>query len=219
MGSSVPVLEGRGSGGSGSGSGSGSRQPTSCVSAGAARTLVGHNARVTDLDFSAEKRACVSDSGSGSGNSNSSNSSGFLILSASADGTARLWLPGRSDAPAVIFSHWIHSVTSIAATATATASASISGVSTGVRNGSRARAGAGAGAVRGSISGSHASSSSSGRNKPFGCPILSAQFFYRDAFVLLAAKNRACVYSYETESHTQQRNDLKRQHSQGRYKW
>ena len=38
------------------------------------------------------------------------------------------------------------------------------------------------------------------RNRPFGAPVTSAQFFYVDKFVLLAVKATAMLYSYHIGS-------------------
>ena len=126
-----------------------------------------------------------------------------LLLSASADGTARIWSPGRSDSASVVFSHKRHQPGSVSrglAQSLSTITTSVRPTATGT----------------GLLSGTMATQGDNVRNQPFGSEILSAQFFHQDEFVILATKGNVLMYSYEFEEYSS--NDLIRMQSQGRYR-
>jgi len=144
-------------------------------------SYMGHNNRITDICFSHNKE---------------------MVLSASADGTARIWKGGRVDSAAVLFSHYKHH-TGIASTlmpTTLTASTNISSSSSSSS----------------SSSNNTSSGSAMARNKPYAGEILAARFYYMDKFVALAIKSQVLLYTYEMEP-TSSGNDLKRLHSNGKY--
>jgi WD40 repeat protein len=153
---------------------------------------LGHDAQVNSVDF-----AHKSD----------------LLISSSADATARIWKTGRVDSAVVVFSHKRHHPVKIGTTP-----------STGQSNpgGRRQQPGS--------------------RNTPFSGAILSASFYYLDKFALLVklplppsclltfllsllacsrcqtSKTSVMMYSYDLEDLEQQDNDLKRLQATGKYK-
>ena len=89
-----------------------------------------------------------------------------MLLSPSSDGTARIWKGNRVDSSAVVFSHHKHNpqsqlLQSNLTTFMTSAATGMGGDSGGMRN------------------------------KPFGCEISAAKFYYMDKFVLLV-----CMYAY-----------------------
>ena len=88
-----------------------------------------------------------------------------LLLSASADGTARLWnaTTGLTDNPCLIFSHHKHQPGEAAASAYTCSSGRIS-ISSSIANGN------------------------SSRNRPYGSEVTSGAFFYANKFVMLVSR-------------------------------
>lgn len=167
---------------------------------------MGHNGRLTSVHFSHDNS---------------------MVLSASEDGTARLWRLGRVESPAVIFSHR-RSHPRLGAPG-----------KLGLYNGMAATADDSFGAnVRVGAMGRAAASVRQERNKPFGAPISTASFFHMDQFVMIvsctfafvllwnhdiiiifqqASKASVFMYAYDTEG-TDASNDIKRLQSFGKYR-
>lgn len=171
---------------------------------------MGHNGRLTSVHFSHDNS---------------------MVLSASEDGTARLWRIGRVESPAVVFSHRLShprlgapgKLGMYNGLAAATADSNIGG---------HIRIGA--------TKGSTAASARQERNKPFGAPIAAARFFYMDRFAMIvrliaitiacfyvcieqqmimiqASKSSVLMYAFDMEG-TDASNDIKRLQSFGKYR-
>jgi len=133
-----------------------------------------------------------------------------LLLSSSSDGSARMWMAGRSDSAAVTFSHRRHSPSTTGPTVN---SVSVFAASNTMGGAMTSGSGAGASAKK-----AGAGTTKHSRNKPFGCEVQFARFFYQDEFVLLSARNTAFLYTYELGGVGDTKNDLKRMQSTGKYK-
>lgn len=143
----------------------------------------GHNSRVTDVCFSLHRGG-----GSSSKGSASRNELGSVLLTASADCSARLWRLGYTDCPIATLTHTYHQplVKNNVSSSSQNYSISLScGISTGPSNATARKTGK---VLSGSLldyrKGATALSGNS-RNKPFGDEVKAAQFFYQDKFVVL----------------------------------
>ena len=153
---------------------------------------LGHNGAVHSVDWSHNKQ-------------------NQLLLTASADGTAKLWQKGRPDA-VLTFSHWHHGSahrttveSGVVADAGSIASLSL------LRNRNRHN--------RFESSRAKGEIAKEQSNPPFHpSAVTQAGFFYMDKFVLLTVKNSLCLYKYGTEHLTDTRNDLRRLQNRSKYK-
>jgi hypothetical protein len=123
------------------------------------------------------------------GSKNSSRSRGlpslqekhFQMISGSADGTARVWRHGSTDAAAIVFSHYRHSLSH--------GSGALLGSTSGV---SGAKLGGGMSMGAGTFGANSANATKallpSARNKPFGDAVTFSSYYYMDKFVVLVSR-------------------------------
>jgi len=130
-------------------------------------TYMGHDGRITSVSCSKKKG---------------------LVLSASADGSARIWCGARHDSAAVVFSH---------------------------RQRHSAQSGTGPGTL-GSGSTSYTAKKDDLRNKPFGSEVNCARFFRSDDFVTLICRGSAYLYTYDI-GEAALSNDIHRLQTTGKY--
>lgn len=105
----------------------------------------------------------------------------YLLLTASKDETARIWRTSRSEQASVLFSHHRHQPSAeVAMTMTMNMLASTSVTASAATSVSSAKRQTQPMAATKTLG-----STSSERNRPFGCEIKHAQFYYQDRFVLL----------------------------------
>ena len=134
-----------------------------------------------------------------------------LLLTASTDGTARLWQRGRPDA-VLTFSHWhhgsAHRTTVESGAAADTGSMAALSLS---RNRNRSNP---------FLTQKNPAPAGQHKNNPPFHPTAVAQagFFYMDKFVMLAVSNSLCLYKYATDHLTDTRNDLRRLQNRSKYK-
>ena len=130
----------------------------------------------------------------------------YQLLSSSADGTARMWRHGSTDAAAVVFSHVKHSIGGAALSALSLASSSSASAVSAAFIGNTKKTSVesiknslhGGGGNGGSVGNmginTYGAGSSGGaaqpkdaRNRPFGDSITHASYFYMDKFTVLVS--------------------------------
>ncbi len=160
---------------------------------GGGHAYMGHNGRITAVCFSHNKR---------------------LLLSASTDGTARVWTLGKVEAASVIFSHSKHQPSGLQSGRGAvmllsngsSASTSASGYASSMATHTKTATGGSFAAAPSTksilsrnvntsapllSSGKEKGSTAESRNKPFGAEITNARFYFQDKFVCLV-RNSIC---------------------------
>jgi hypothetical protein len=127
-----------------------------------------------------------------------------MLLSASVDGTARLYYKGRTDHPALVFSHTRHNINGGGVGDT------VGSASTSVFESLPSSSGGNAVDIGGK--------DGSSNNISYNAEVNQASFFYKDQFVLLSAANSLYLYKYQIDSVKDKINDLNRLQNNSRYK-
>ena len=150
----------------------------------------------------------------------SHNSQSQLLLTASTDGSAKIWQRGRADA-VLTFDHWLRSVTK----GEEAKKMKTKGIGNAHRlTGSSASTGS---LMRRTTAGNTTTApkksfSNHGTNKtnpPFGnASVTQANFAYMDRFVLLSVGNSLCLYKYSLDQLNESLDDLRRLQNHSKYK-
>lgn len=135
------------------------------------------------------------------------------MLTASTDGSAKLWQRGRADA-VLTFDHWFRSVSR----SEESKSMKLSGIGNAHRLTSRLGSSSSASSIttkKKSFSNHHTNK----KNPPYGnASVTQAGFVYMDHFILLSVGNSLCLHKYSVGTMNESMDDLRRLQNHSKYK-